>query len=280
MSELRWVLLLIGVVVMIAVYVAGRFGREQWSHGRDGAGSSAAQFEPGPDREKNSSLRTDPPWFADPVSVPVMAQNPGTLPSIPDDGLEMVAEIAGPLAEDEIVISRNEAALPAELEIDTQSTPAFEPVQTSPEQGIEPLVLVFMVMAEEGETFSGPDIRKALEAEGLAHGDMRIFHFRQAAGQETVFSVTSVVEPGYLEPAKLAQSGPTQLQTPGLLLFCQLPGPLPGDEALELMLDKAHGLAVRLHGRLCDDRRNLLTAQTTADYCDRIASFKREMMQI
>jgi cell division protein ZipA len=284
-NELRWVLLLIGVVIVIAVYFSSRSKRGQGIREHGEADSPTPKLEPGfgPDLQQHAHT-------LHPFSVPVMAVsaeswNPGALkdtvwlsdipmPPTIDNGSETVAEMSESLAEDQTA----EVPSPTELEVDTQSTPAPEPAQTASELEIEPLVLMLMVMAEEDVTFAGPDISTALEAEGLAHGDMRIFHFRQAAGQEAVFSVASVVEPGYLEPAEPAQRRSTQLQAPGLLLFCQLPGPLPGDEALELMLDKARGLAERLHGYLCDDRRNPLTAQTTAHYHDRIAGFKRELM--
>jgi cell division protein ZipA len=136
------------------------------------------------------------------------------------------------------------------------------------------------VLAEDQQLFTGADIEEALAAEGLRYGDMRIFHFFAAenneprvGNREAVFSLANLVEPGYFELENMAE-----LETPGLSLFCQLPGPLPGNEALECMLDKARGLAVRLDGRMCDDKRNVFTAQARTHYQDRIAAFERELV--
>jgi FtsZ-interacting cell division protein ZipA len=43
------------------------------------------------------------------------------------------------------------------------------------------------------------------------------------------------------------------------------------------MLDKARGIAVRLHGQLCDDKRNRFTTQAKTHYQDRISTFVREL---
>jgi cell division protein ZipA len=152
------------------------------------------------------------------------------------------------------------------------------PAQEKMPLDIEPLVLSVIVHAEEDEFFQGPEIREALEAEGLTHGAMSIFHFHDPDKEEisenddAVFSVANVLEPGFFDLGKLEE-----LQSPGLMLFCQLPGPLPGEAALDLMLDKGRGLAVRLGGHMCDDKRNPFTTQAKNYYRDRISTFAREL---
>lgn len=151
-------------------------------------------------------------------------------------------------------------------------------------ENIEPLVLVLTIMAEE-EPFTGVAVKEALEAEGLQHGEMRIFHcFDENLDLEaddnisnleepiSVFSVASLLEPGYFELDKLEN-----MEVPGLTLFCQLPGPMSGEDAFNIMLDKGRGVAVRLHGELCDDKRNRFTTQAKKYYQDRIATYSREL---
>jgi cell division protein ZipA len=176
------------------------------------------------------------------------------------------------------------ATAEAEIQIENHRRDTSE--STSPQMAqnvnIEPLVLVITVMAED-EKFSGPAVREALEAEGLEYGDMRIFHYfdRDASSASDnedpanvfpVFSVASLVEPGYFELKKL-----DEMEMPGLTLFCQLPGPLSGEKALEIMLDKGRGLAVRLQGQMCDDKHNRFTTQAKTHYQDRIATFTRKL---
>lgn len=168
----------------------------------------------------------------------------------------------------------------AEAEIHIAGTVEDEKyAQTEIPPGIEPLVLSVCIIADEDETFSGPEIKEAMEAEGLHHGEMRIFHFHELGKKEldenddAVFSAANVLEPGFFELDTLQS-----LKTPGLMLFCQLPGPLPGEAALELMLDKGRGLAVRLHGHMCDEERNRFTVQAKNHYLDRISTFNRELV--
>lgn len=176
------------------------------------------------------------------------------------------------------------ATAEAEIQIENHRRDTPESTASQMEQGvnIEPLVLVVTVMAEE-ENFSGPAVREALEAEGLEYGEMRIFHYfdhgvRNASNNEDlenifpVFSVASLVEPGYFDLEKL-----DKMEMPGLTLFCQLPGSLPGEKAFEIMLDKGRGLAVRLHGQMCDDKHNRFTTQAKTHYQDRIATFSRKL---
>lgn len=176
----------------------------------------------------------------------------------------------------------------AEIQIENHRRDTPEPTtqKIAPSMNIEPLVLVITVMAEE-ENFSGPAVREALEAEGLEYGEMRIFHyFDRDAGNASnnasnnekpeniypVFSVASLVEPGYFVLEKLQE-----MEMPGLTLFCQLPGSLPGEKAFEIMLDKGRGLAVRLHGQMCDDKHNRFTTQAKTHYQDRIATYTRKL---
>ncbi|MDT8385370.1 MAG: cell division protein ZipA C-terminal FtsZ-binding domain-containing protein [Gammaproteobacteria bacterium] len=172
----------------------------------------------------------------------------------------------------------------AEIQIENHRRETPEPTtqKTAPSVNIEPLVLVITVMAED-ENFSGPAVREALEAEGLEYGEMRIFHyFDRDAGNASnnekpeniypVFSVASLVEPGYFVLEKLQE-----MEMPGLTLFCQLPGSLPGEKAFEIMLDKGRGLAVRLHGQMCDDKHNRFTTQAKTHYQDRIATYSRKL---
>jgi len=66
-------------------------------------------------------------------------------------------------------------------------------------------------------------------------------------------------------------------ETPGLSLFCQLPGPVSSSEAFDVLLKKARSIADSLGGQLCDDKRNLLTEQATGHYRDRISAFDHEV---
>ncbi|RMG28463.1 MAG: hypothetical protein D6721_08320 [Gammaproteobacteria bacterium] len=103
-----------------------------------------------------------------------------------------------------------------------------------------PRTLVFYLVSPRGHPFSGAEVAQAFKDLGLRFGEMDIFHYPAPSG-ETVFSVANLVEPGTFDPAVLSTS-----TTPGLSLFMQLPGPLPAEEAVPLLLASVEKLARRL----------------------------------
>lgn len=191
------------------------------------------------------------------------------------------AEVGHGGIEDEIIRIEIPAELEvAEAEIQVSATESDQaPVKTEASLDVEPLVLSVIVLADDDETFAGLEIKEALEAEGLVHGEMQIFHFcvqnknDVSENADAVFSVANMLEPGFFDLEKL-----NDVQTSGLILFCQLPGPLSGEVALDMMLDKGRGLAVRLHGQMCDDKRNRFTTQAKNHYLDQVSTLNRELV--
>lgn len=359
MDDLRWVLLLVGAVVVVAIYLSGRFESEDWvrerKQFRDGKAKKSTQKkrskktsvnasstvahaavkqEPSisslaePETESKTESVVEPvidtPVAIEPVSEVVAEQ--GTEVSTQQDDVGAQQEVETPPVEDvvpepkpeerekprdvadapEPVETTGEETSPdpvdeniepgiedeiidVEIPVDlamaeaqiqiAETSPDEESVQAEMPLEIEPLVLSVSILADEAEGFSGLELKEALEAEGLAYGAMRIFHFYDPGKEDivdsddAVFSAANLLEPGFFDLEKLAD-----VRTPGVMLFCQLPGPLEGEAALELMLDKGRGLAVRLHGQMCDDKRNRFTAQAKTLYSDRIAAFNRELM--
>ncbi|MGL1386224.1 cell division protein ZipA C-terminal FtsZ-binding domain-containing protein, partial [Vibrio parahaemolyticus] len=88
----------------------------------------------------------------------------------------------------------------------------------------------------EGTHIFGPRIHAALRANGLQYGDKQIYH-RLAEG-EPVYSVASLLKPGFLDPAQ-----EKTFSTPGLSIFLVLPGPLPAMTAFREMAKVAQALA-------------------------------------
>lgn len=248
MDNLRWVLLLIGVVVVAAIYLIGRFGREKAPRVASRAYQSLEENET-PTESFAAAAAEDEPDFTGWAE-----------PALSEENVEVVHDVV------EADLPPESPAAPSSLETPKTQTAAAQPVD------IKPLVLVLTVMAPDERPWNGDRLKEALEVEGLRHGDMNIFHFHEAGEKDAVFSAANAVEPGVFDLASMHE-----LETPGITLFCQLPGPLDGIEAFDLMLDKARSLAQRMDGQVCDDRRNALTPQSVAHYHDRIESFSREL---
>ena len=122
------------------------------------------------------------------------------------------------------------------------------------------------IVAPDQTPFTGPDLQVALETFNLEYGTMRVFHYFAGAADgrsdgpvSPVFSVANGVEPGTFEFEDLGA-----LTTTGLCLFMQVPGPIDGTLAFDLMLDVANKLACELGGELRDGRRSTLTGQGIA----------------
>ena len=132
------------------------------------------------------------------------------------------------------------------------------------------LLVVLTLMAPGQYRFSGTRVVEVLGRCGLHYGAMQLFHFSHqslSGGEDVVFSVANVVEPGTLDPAQLAGTS-----TPGLSFILQLPGPLADAEALEKLLDVGKRAAYDLGGELCDETRSVLTEQGIALLRERVAN--------
>ncbi len=311
MDDLRWILLLAGIAVLVAIYFSSRFEGEDWARerkqsrtgGRGKTGEKAGKKSKSLGRSVRSAVKKEPRMgLTEPDPKPITEKpdlrhesgdaSPSAGVDAPEDKpvIEPAAKTNQKVSvdveysgiEDEITgieIPEDLAVAEAEIHIAGAEQDATLEQATMP-PGIEPLVLSVSIFADEEAGFSGLEIKEALEAEGLLYGAMRIFHFHDSGAHDVsennddaVFSVASVLEPGFFDLEKL-----DGMKTPGLMLFCQLPGPLAGTDALEVMLDKGRGLAVRLHGYMCDDKRNRFTAQAKNHYLDRIAAFNRKLV--
>nr|VFK43290.1 MAG: cell division protein ZipA [Candidatus Kentron sp. TC] len=137
------------------------------------------------------------------------------------------------------------------------------------------LFIALSIIAKSGQQFEGSDIRKQFEKVEMQLGHMRIFHHFGMTDQETeqpVFSAADILEPGAF-PDDIEKHA-----TKGLILFMQLPGPLDGRVAFELMLNVARKLAKSLDGELCDDTRSTLTMQSANHLRERIEESKRKQL--
>jgi len=155
-------------------------------------------------------------------------------------------------------------------QVDVSNLGGLSAVDADDDEAGESLVIVLNVMAKSGRYFPGDEVLAALRANDLQHGEMQIFHrYPDAtAHARPVFSLANTVEPGTFDLNTLEQ-----LQTPGLSLFMQLPGPMDSREAFELMLKTGRNLAEQLGGDLCDERRNVLTLQTIGHLKEQIEAF-------
>jgi cell division protein ZipA len=141
--------------------------------------------------------------------------------------------------------------------------------------GIQPLLINLTVMAPQDMTFDPHYLKQTLDDSGLSHGDMHIYHYYRRPRSELepnrgqrLFSIANIVEPGHFDPQDIQT-----YRTPGLALFLQLPGPIDGVLAFEKMHQMGEMLAKKLSGILCDDKYNKVTAQSITHIKDEISEY-------
>ena len=160
-------------------------------------------------------------------------------------------------------------ALPTAEESDPERSAADEP-------GEETMVVILTVLAPQGERLEGAALRAAFDAQGLRHGEDRIFHRYPDAAPASVgplFSAVNIVEPGVFDLETM-----DSMYTPGVGLFMRLPGPNDPGDAFEVMVDVARELANALDAQLCDETRSKLTVQALNHLREQIADFGRRRL--
>jgi len=183
------------------------------------------------------------------------------LDSDPESHLDPIDDITSELEALEEIISDDQE--PDQMQIGDLDMSVGEPEVTN---GKPDKIIVIHVLAREGATFSGPDILSCLMHLGMQYGEMNVFH---CLGQnnKSIFSLLNAVEPGVFDLSQM-----DDMTTPALLLMMSVPNPLPALEAFDGMLEAARSLTASLDGRLCDDRRSVLTRQAIDELRAELAS--------
>ena len=248
MENMRWILLLVGIVIVLGIYIYGRL--QGWLETRPDP--SAGRREPGGGREID-------PLFDDPQElgqVDVELEHLG----------QLIAEEAKPQHTTDtrpppVAHPPAEPVMEAATERPEKPAPASEPDQ----------VISLFVLAPGGVPFRGTFLIEALEKAGLEYGDMQIFHRRERhnGSDAVLFSVANVVEPGTFDLAAMEH-----FTTRGLVLFLQLPGPFDAIRAFDAMVEAARSLADSLEGNVCDATRSVLTNQTIAHMRESVVDYQ------
>jgi len=228
-------------------------GREQLAYA---AGPSGAAYMPAHATEYQ-------PEFA-PSHAPVPEQTAPMLravPSEPHRAEPMVApdDAAG------ISLGGKIDALGARL-IGRKKPSNNPPSPQEPERAEPQKVVLLHVVAPEGQVIDGELLLRVFEHRRYHFGEKNIFH--SLHNGQTVFSVAKMVEPGSFDVDDICS-----FETPGLVLIMQLPGPVAGDVAFEVLISEAHELADALGCRVLDSKRSTLSRQTTQHLRENVRNY-------
>jgi cell division protein ZipA len=280
MPELRWTLLIVGILFVAGLWL--------WSRRRMPGGSETGlSSSRGSDRPENPTgyareaitlpeLQVPPSERESPRELPVFEMSDLDLNDDSEDASGTRRPRVTLMSEHAVDVpgsrgSRPEARDP--LEATADDLEAVAPAQDMPApDASHPIVLILdwppenerrflsvrVVAAAEGQ-FSGHAVRQALAGEGFWHGKFDIYHLPMPDGR-VVISAASLTKPGTFDLATMDGHS-----YPGLNLFAVLPGPLPESVTLDELVAVARMLAGRLSGQLLDHRGQVLTAQRVAE---------------
>jgi cell division protein ZipA len=266
MSELRWILLIAGIALIVALYVFGTRNRKP---------PTAADLE--------RSTRVEPPPRPTAMPEPPRLEPRMTLgeprgePAAVPTGSAAPAPPRPPEAPP-MPAPRREPSLGAARHGSDGATPAREEAAPRAERQPAPAtprapqkIVAIRVTAAHPGRFDGAVLREVVTAARFTHGRYDIYHRLDAEGRP-IMSLASLLEPGTFDPTTMDSAA-----YPGIAIFTVMPGPLPAVRAFDELLDAARGLAARLGGQLQDDRGAPLSVQRVFKLREEVVAFERSL---
>ncbi len=273
MDNLRLVLILIGLVVLAAIWL---LHRPEGSSRKPGASRREdSRREPFIGTGVSDERSGSPDSAIGPSGDDVPRQT--TLPDLDAADDEPVPTPADRTASDAELAataeSRHEVPPEREWRESEPLTQAAGSEAVAPErdEARAPKIVTLYVRARDDRNISGLSLLDSAIKAGLRFGEMKIFHRRHRGATKPVFSMANITRPGSFDP-----SGWNLFQTPGVTLFMTLPGPVSALDAWDAMLATGKRLAELLDADLMDDAQCLLTRQRIAQIREEMREFDRK----
>jgi cell division protein ZipA len=279
MSELRWALLVLGVLFIVALTFWERRRPRQASGGLERMPLRDALPESAPRVVREPPLTLPEVHVREPVGaaeLPVVEAFEEPASRLLESAHEPPPSLEGQeLTEDDdtvddlptLVLGAHETAEEFEPEESFEAAasgeaifdealpqlPAGTPLVVDWPAAEERRILALRLVAPQRERFPGRSLRQALAAEGFLLGEFAIFH-KPDDERRAVLSAASLTRPGTfdMDTMDFQHYG-------GLSLFAVLPGPKPARQAFDELVFAARNLNERLHGVLQDEQGTPLT---------------------
>lgn len=252
-TQLQWLLVGIGIAIVVLIYLWGIRSRI-----KEGI------------RNRRRRPEQEPALGETPLSF---GEHDADVHNFGEFGITREHHLAGQaLVDVEIRHIHREAASPPLTE-DTKPEPlssSFLDSETPPR-----MTVILTVMAPPHQPFPGLRIQAVAKEFNFQLNKSGLFE-RFPDGENgdanmPVFGLAHLREPGSFDPMTLHE-----LKTPGLLLFMNLPGPLEGTEALNLLVLAADQWAQKLGGVICDERRNRMSNQALMRLRSEVSDLERQ----
>jgi cell division protein ZipA len=266
MSELRWILVGFGIVLLAAIYLWGRRGNRAVA-----ADDALVRTRPEPSMHSTEStlVRAVDESASEPITDDVAAldESPPSqhaTPAAHDTWRGRLEPTFADAPTEEMPVHSPSSPQAAEAEAPTLSSS-----EAPQARRVERRKILSLRIAMAPQRVEGAKLLEALLAESLQHGKYSIFHRLHTDGS-IVFSVASMVEPGTFDLEKVGET-----LYPGITMFTQLPGPVPGMHALNEVIACARRLQANLGGTLQDERGVPLTVHRIERMRQEVREFER-----
>lgn len=268
MDYLRWILLAIAIILVIAIYFWSRSRNKSW----DSSPLNAAN---------------DVPSFAAKDNTDAWEDGVGPVRVVGDNNID---EVLDELKEEkkhtlaEKYRQKNRAAAEAQQQKaeaasrtqyseklnkpETEDKKVVEKETIETDEDDDDLIVIYL-LADQDERLKGEQILSAAVASHLEYGDMRIFHHMDDAGK-IQFSMADMKQPGWFDYENMHK-----LKTRGVTFFMQAQLCTNPVKALDDMLLCAHSMASMLGARLCDHNRHLLNETVVRSLREKAKAFHR-----
>lgn len=131
-------------------------------------------------------------------------------------------------------------------------------------------ILTLFLQARDNHRISGVDLLEAALKSGMVFGERDIFHRVVDDGEEIVFSMANLTNPGYFD-----KTAWNTFETIGVTMFMTLPGPLSALDAWDAMLATSRRVAELLHADLLDDTHSTFTRQREGQIREELRDYMR-----
>lgn len=266
MSELRWILVGFGIVLLAAIYLWGRRGNRPVA-----AEDAVARTRPEPSMHNTESnlARAVDESASEPITddVATLDESPPIQYSTPASHDTWRGRLEPTFAD--APTEEMPVHAPSSPQVSEAEAPTLSSSEAPQARRVERRKILSLRIAMAPQRVEGAKLLEALLAESLQHGKYSIFHRLHTDGS-IVFSVASMVEPGTFDLEKVGET-----LYPGITMFTQLPGPVPGMHALNEVIACARRLQANLGGTLQDERGVPLTVHRIERMRQEVREFER-----
>lgn len=256
-STLRWILIVVGVVIVASIFLFGNPERKRKPKAsRLGEGDKRSARG----RGKGTALRREPTLEG------------GTAGSGGEPGEDDVGETQGqgelaidaPPTQHTGPLTGQQAGPQGALRAVARTRPR-KPAGPPPEK-----IVSLFLLARDNHLITGADLLQATVSTGMEFGDMDIFHRVPEGSESPVFSLANAAKPGHFE-----RDAWNTFETTGLALFMTLPGPVYALDGWDAMLATARRIGELLNAELLDDGRTAFTRQREAQIREEMRDYDR-----